>query len=77
MRTVSVSEDNMLKKNVGKMDRGARVVLGVALLAGYFLNGDGSYAWLYLLGAIIALATGIVGSCGLYSIFGINTCKMK
>ncbi len=67
----------MLKKNVGKMDRGARVVLGLALLLGFVLNGDASYAWLYLLGAVIMLATGLVGSCGLYSVFGVNTCKMK
>ena len=67
----------MLKKNVGKMDRGARVVLGLALLLGYVLNGDASHAWLYLLGAAIMLATGLLGTCGLYSVFGINTCKMK
>jgi len=67
----------MFSKNVGKMDRGARIVLGLALLAGWFANGDGAFAWLYLVGALVALATGLTGSCGLYSVFGISTCKMK
>ena len=67
----------MLKKNVGKMDRGARVVLGLALLAGFFANSDGSYSWLYLVGAVVMLATAAAGSCGIYSRVGRKTCQMK
>ena len=67
----------MLKKNVGKMDRGARILLGLAFLAVYALQGDASYAWLYLVGAAVALATGLMGSCGMYSLIGVNTCKAK
>jgi hypothetical protein len=66
----------MLKRNEGTLDRILRVVLGVALLAGYYFNGDGAYSWLYLLG-VIPLVTGAIGSCPLYSIFGISTCPMK
>jgi hypothetical protein len=66
----------MLKKNVGTWDRIGRIVLGVALLAGYFLNPEASYRWAYLIG-IIPLATGIMGSCALYSLFGFSTCPMK
>lgn len=66
----------MFKQNVGGIDRVLRIVLGVALLAGYFLNGDSTYSWLYLLG-VIPLATGLLGTCALYSILGINTCPMK
>lgn len=65
----------MFAKNVGKMDRGARIVLGLALIAGYFANSEGSYSWLYLVGAAIALVTGAMGSCGVYSLIGVNTCK--
>ncbi len=67
----------MLKKNVGNLDKIIRIVLGVALLAGYFLNGGGAYSWLYLVGAAIALVTALVGSCGLYTIFGFSTCPLK
>lgn len=65
-----------MQKNVGSLDRILRIVIGVALIAGFFLNTDGQYRWLYLLG-IIPLGTGLLNFCPLYSIFGINTCKMK
>lgn len=66
----------MFKTNEGTIDRVLRVILGAALILGYFLNSDGAYSWLYLLG-VIPLATGILGWCGLYAVFGINTCKLK
>ena len=40
------------------------------------MNGGGAYSWLYLLG-IVPLVTGLIGSCPLYTILGINTCPMK
>ena len=64
----------MLKKNVGTVDRALRIILGLALLAGFFLNSGGAYSWLYLLG-IIPLATGMIGYCPPYAWLGINTCK--
>lgn len=66
----------MFKKNESSVDRILRVVLGLALLAGFFLNADGSYRWLYLIG-IVPLVTGLIGSCPIYSIFGMSTCPMK
>ncbi|MFN3846460.1 MAG: DUF2892 domain-containing protein [Paracoccaceae bacterium] len=66
----------MLKTNVGGIDRILRIVVGLALIAGFFLNTEGSYRWLYLLG-IIPLATGLLQTCPLYSILGMNTCPMK
>lgn len=66
----------MFKTNVGGIDRILRIVVGAALIAGFFLNADASMRWLYLLG-IIPLATGLLSSCPLYSILGLNTCPMK
>ena len=66
----------MFKTNVGGIDRILRIVVGLALLLGFFLNPDGAYRWLYLIG-IVPLATGLMGSCPLYSILGFNTCPMK
>ncbi len=66
----------MFKTNEGTLDRALRIIVGLALIAGFFLNRDGAWSWLYLLG-IIPLFTGVVGWCGLYSLFGISTCKMK
>ncbi len=64
----------MFQKNVGTIDRALRILVGLALLAGFFLNAEASYRWLYLIG-IVPLATGLMSSCPVYSIFGIKTCK--
>lgn len=66
----------MFKSNVGGIDRILRIVIGLALLAGFFLNADATYRWAYLIG-ILPLVTGLIGSCPAYSIFGLNTCPMK
>ncbi|WP_377506025.1 DUF2892 domain-containing protein [Octadecabacter sp. R77987] len=66
----------MLKKNVGQIDRLIRVVVGLALLACFFIYPDAGYRWLFLIG-IVPLATGLMGNCALYSVFGISTCPMK
>jgi hypothetical protein len=66
----------MLAKNVGGIDRALRIVVGLALIAGFFLNAEGAYRWLYLIG-IVPLATGLMQSCPLYSILGLSTCPMK
>lgn len=66
----------MFKTNVGGIDRALRIVVGLALLAGFFLNADASMRWLYLIG-IVPLATGLMSTCPLYSIFGLSTCPMK
>ena len=65
-----------MQKNVGGIDKILRIVIGVALLAGYVFNSGGTYSWLYLLG-IIPLATGLLGSCMLYRLVGINTCPVN
>lgn len=66
----------MFKTNVGGIDRVLRIVIGLALIAGFFLNADAAYRWLYLIG-IVPLATGLMGSCLLYTVLGLNTCPMK
>jgi hypothetical protein len=66
----------MFKTNVGNLDRVLRIVLGLALIAGYFLNADATYRWAYLIG-IVPLVTGLMSSCPVYSLLGIRTCPMK
>ncbi|MEP5153829.1 DUF2892 domain-containing protein [Planktotalea sp.] len=65
-----------MTKNVGGIDRILRIVIGAALIAGFFLNPQGSYRWLYLIG-IVPLATGLMSSCLLYRLVGVSTCKIK
>ena len=66
----------MLAKNVGSLDRILRIVAGVVLLALFFIDSDAGMRWLYLIG-IVPLATGLMSSCPLYSILGINTCPVQ
>jgi len=66
----------MFKFNVGSLDRIARVVAGLVLLAMFFIYPDASWRYFTLIG-IIPLATGLFGTCPLYSIFGLSTCPVK
>jgi hypothetical protein len=66
----------MFAKNVGGIDRVIRIVVGLALIAGFFLNSGATYSWLYLIG-IVPLLTGVFSTCALYSLIGVNTCSVK
>ena len=66
----------MFKTNVGGIDRILRIVVGVALLAAFFLYPDASWRYWTLIG-IIPLATGLLSTCPLYSILGLSTCPVK
>ena len=66
----------MFKTNVGGIDRVLRIVVGLALIAGFFLNSDATYRLAYLIG-IVPLATGLMSSCPLYTILGLSTCPIK
>ena len=65
-----------MPRNMGSLDRVIRVVVGLALLAGFFLNTTAEWRWLYLLG-IVPLMTGLAGTCPMYSILGVNTCARR
>lgn len=68
-----------MKKNVGSVDKWIRWIAAVAMLGLYFspISAGWSLSWLLLLGAAAALATGLVGFCGLYTLLGISTCPLK
>jgi hypothetical protein len=60
----------LLPNNVGSADRALRILLGVVLLALAFIGPK--TAWGYL--GVIAIATGVMGSCPLYTLLGLSTC---
>ena len=66
----------MFKTNVGGIDRILRIVVGVALLAAFFLYPEASWRYWALIG-IVPLATGLLSTCPIYSILGLSTCPVK
>lgn len=57
-------------KNVGVIDRVARIVVGAALIAGAATGMVGVWAWI----GVVPLATGLMGWCPAYRLLGLNTC---
>jgi len=64
-----------MKANVGGIDRGLRVLAGIALLA-FFALGEGGARYIGLVG-IVPLLTGAFRFCPLYGILGLNTCPRR
>jgi hypothetical protein len=66
------SEGGIMWRNVGKVDRVVRVVLGIGLLG---LYGALSSPWRYLtLFGLVLIATAMTGACPLYRLLGWSTC---
>jgi hypothetical protein len=61
-----------MKLNVGGIDRVIRILAGVGLV-GWASTGGPVWAWI----GVVPLATGAIGWCPPYAIFGFNTCAMK
>ena len=59
-----------MKANVGGLDRGLRISMGLVLLS---LVVIGPQSWWGLLG-LVPLATGLMSFCPLYTLLGINSC---
>ncbi|HHB83697.1 MAG TPA: DUF2892 domain-containing protein [Devosia sp.] len=64
----------MFKSNVGSVDRIIRIVLGLVLIGAFFMFPDSQWRWAFLIG-VVPLATALMGSCPIYSVFGIKTKK--
>ena len=62
-----------MKHNVGGIDRVLRVVVGLVLIG---LAATGTAGWWGWLG-VVPLATGALGWCPPYALFGFNTCALK
>jgi hypothetical protein len=60
-----------MKANVGTLDRGVRVLAGLALIG---LAATGTVGWWGWLG-LVPLATGLVGWCPPYAMLGVSTCR--
>lgn len=62
-----------MTRNVGGIDRILRIVIGLVLIALAATGTIGVWGWI----GVLPLATGLIGWCPPYAMFGINTCKTK
>ncbi len=63
----------LLPRNEHVVDRVVRVLVGIGLLSLVFV---GPHTWWGLIG-LGPIATGLLGSCPAYTIFGVSTCRAK
>lgn len=63
----------LFPRNEHKVERMLRVLGGLAILSLYFVGPRSPWA---LLG-IVPLATGLLGSCPLYTVLGLSTCPVN
>jgi fatty acid desaturase len=68
-----LEEPAMFKTNEGTIDRVLRVFVGLALIAIVFVGPQTPWGWV----GLVPLLTGLVGTCPLYTVLGIRTCKLK
>ena len=61
-----------MKTNVGAIDKIFRILAGVALIA-WALMGGPVWAWI----GVVPLATGLLGWCPAYTLYGMNSCPLS
>lgn len=64
-----------MTRNVGTIDRTLRIIAGLVLLSLTVIL-EGSARWWGLVG-IVPLVTGLMSSCPVYSLLGLNTCPRQ
>lgn len=67
-----------MKKNMGSTDKGIRVFIAILIALLYYFNViEGTLAYILMALAIVFLVTSFVSFCPLYTLLGINNCKLK
>jgi hypothetical protein len=66
-------KNKFLPKNEHTIERIVRVVVGVAILSLVFVGPKSLWG---LIG-IVPITTGLLGSCPLYTLLGISTCRVR
>ena len=63
----------LLPTNEHPVERALRVIVGLGVLALAFVGPKSPWGFL----GVVPLATGLLGSCPLYTVFGFSTCPLK
>ncbi|MEY4830619.1 MAG: hypothetical protein RLZZ562_2415 [Planctomycetota bacterium] len=64
---------NLFPANEHPIERGLRIALGLGILSLAFVGP--ATPWGYL--GLVPIATGMIGSCPLYTLLGFSTCKVQ
>jgi hypothetical protein len=68
----------IMKRNVGIFDRVVRVIIAAILTILYFTEVvTGTHGIIFLIVAAISLITAATRFCGVYALFGLNSCHNK
>lgn len=63
----------LLSRNVGRLDKWVRLILGALAIAW----GAYSQRWWLLAIGIVVFLTGVLSRCGLYYLLGVSTCPVE
>jgi uncharacterized membrane protein YuzA (DUF378 family) len=66
----------MITKNVGQTDKMIRIAVGVVLGLVSYIFLDGILAIVGYVASVTMFTTAFISFCGLYTLLGINTCKL-
>ncbi len=67
-----------MKKNMGNADRMIRLLLAAVMVVLYFTNVvTGTLGIVLLVLAGVFVLTSLISFCPLYTLIGLNTCKVK
>ena len=64
---------SLIAKNEHLADRALRVLVGLGLLSLAFVGPQTALGYI----GLVPVATGLLGSCPLYSVFGFSTCRVS
>ncbi len=62
----------MFNSNLGDIDRIGRILLGAAMLILYTVITPAPFSWVLLLG-LLPMASGLLGTCPIYSLLNMST----
>lgn len=65
--------NRLLPRNVHEIERIVRVLVGIGVLSLAFVGPKTPWAWL----GLVPIVTGLLGTCPLYTLFGISTCPRR
>ena len=67
-----------MKKNMGSTDRFIRIFIAVALLTTFYTDTvTGTLGYIMAAIAGVLILTTFISFCPLYTLFGMNTCKIQ